>query len=724
MRAVSVEATDTDWVQLSTGSSHSCGVKSNGTLFCWGAGTGGMLGNNDVVESQIAAQEYTAATDWKQVTAGMWHTCAVKTTGTLFCWGTGTSGQLGHNAPSNSSVPVQEFSEAIDWVQVTAADTHTCAIKANGSLFCWGAGSNGRLGNGGTAQYNYPVEVSANATDWAQVDAGGGTTCAVKTNGSLLCWGMGGNGRLGNNGMNDSLVPVTEATFATNWAKVSLGGAGACATTTDGKLFCWGAGTEGRLGNNGTADSLVPVQEYTAASDWGFVATGNAATCASKANGSLHCWGSGTNGLRGTNALKQSVVPVPVEQHSAGWNTVAMGSQHACGIRSSGTVFCWGQAAGSRLGNKYTGLQFVPTPESTMAENWKQVDAGSGHTCAVKTDGRLFCWGSGFSGRLGHNATYSMLIPVQEYSIATDWKAVAAADSHSCGLKTDGRIFCWGEQGEGRLGNTITIGVSLIPVAESTSATDWAQIDAGTAHTCAVKTGGTLYCWGLGTFGRLGNNSTESSSLPAREASSGTDWSQVSAGSNHTCAVTDAGRLYCWGSGLNGRLGNNDTAESMVPVSEATQAQDWAQVSAGGNHTCAVKADGRLFCWGVGSTGQLGDGASVERWVPVQESTAAGDWVSVTSGMSHTCAAKLNGNVFCWGQGTNGQLGNNGSANVPVPEPEYTWAGNWKQAVAGKMNHTCAVKDEGRLFCWGSDLGKLGLGWLIGPIWPTLPAPF
>jgi len=332
------------------------------------------------------------------------------------------------------------------------------------------------------------------------------------------------------------------------------------------------------------------------------------------------------------------------------------GSSHACALKNDGRIFCWGANSRGQLGNNSSSASLVPVQEYTAATDWAQVSAGSVHTCALKQDGRLFCWGRGYQGQLGNNVTYDSksgsLVPVQEYTAATDWALVEAGSNHTCALKQDGRLFCWGANSSGQLGNNSTSN-SLVPVQEYTAATDWAQVSAGNSYTCALKQDGRLFCWGANSSGQLGNNSTSSSLLPVQENTSATDWAQVQAGSSHTCAVKRDGRLFCWGHGPSGELGNNSTSDSLVPVQENTGATDWAQVSAGGGHTCAVKTDGRLFCWGSSEYGQLGNNSTSNNLVPVQEYTAAADWAQVEAGSDYTCAVTRHGRLFLLGSNRN-----------------------------------------------------------------------
>jgi alpha-tubulin suppressor-like RCC1 family protein len=251
--------------------------------------------------------------------------------------------------------------------------------------------------------------------------------------------------------------------------------------------------------------------------------------------------------------------------------------------------------------------RLAPTQELAEATDWTSPSTGDYHTCAVKTDGTLWCWGANGNGRLGDNTTTARHLPTQEFTAATDWALVSAGSSHTCAVKTDNTLWCWGFNGSRSLGDNTTTDRHL-PTQEVTAATDWASVSAGSAHTCAVKTDGTLWCWGNDTFGRLGDNSTQvhgSRGVPVQEHTAATDWASVSAADEHTCAMKTNGTLWCWGSGSFGRLGNNTTFHRRFPVQEFTAATDWAAVSAAHEHTCAVKTNGTLWCWGSNTEGQL-----------------------------------------------------------------------------------------------------------------------
>jgi alpha-tubulin suppressor-like RCC1 family protein len=345
---------------------------------------------------------------------------------------------------------------------------------------------------------------------------------------------------------------------------------------------------------------------------------------------------------------------------------VSTGRIHTCAVHADRTLWCWGSNSSGQLGDGTTTDRDVPVQESTHASDWSAVTGGFAHTCAVKTSGTLWCWGSNSNGQFGDGSTAGSDFPVQETTDARDWAAVSAGQAHTCAVKTSGTLWCWGYNSNGQLGDAGTVD-SAVPVQESTHASDWDAVTARYAYTCAVKTAGTLWCWGSNSSGQLGDGTTTGSAVPVQESTHASDWAAVSARYLHTCAIKTAGTLWCWGSNSSGQLGDGTTTGSAVPVQESTHASDWASVSVGFAHTCAVKTAGTLWCWGSNSNGQFGDGTTTGSAVPVQESTHASDWASVTVAFADTCAVKTSGTLWCWGYNSNGQLGDGTTTDSYVP---------------------------------------------------------
>ena len=343
--------------------------------------------------------------------------------------------------------------------QPTTRSIHFCAIGGDGSLWCWGRNDRGGLGIGSTGGvYSRPTRVGTDS-DWAQVGAGLYHSCAVKSGGSLWCWGEDGDGQLGLGGGPDQNTPQRVGTDS-NWAQVAGGGSHTCAIKTDGTLWCWGNGEFGRTGLGSTAGTDTP-QRVGAATNWTQVDTRSEHTCAVRADGTLWCWGEDDwgelgNGMRGANQMSPRQVGSDTD-----WSFVQTGgsgagtARHTCALKRSGALWCWGRGADGQLGIGGTpGAVTMPTQVGADTD-WAIVDTGAGHTCAIKTSGTLFCWGDGQNGKLGHGGIGDRGVPTQVGS-ATDWSTVSAASNATCATRTDDSLWCWGDGNAGELGDGTT----------------------------------------------------------------------------------------------------------------------------------------------------------------------------------------------------------------------------------------------------------------------------
>jgi alpha-tubulin suppressor-like RCC1 family protein len=363
-------------------------------LWSWGFGGNGRLGNAQVTDRSTPVTTFAGGTNWKQVSSGGSHTAAIKTDGTLWTWGPGTNGQLGNGVTTgNISTPVTTFAGGTNWKQVSSGGDYVSAIKTDGTLWVWGSGNAGRLGNAQTTNISTPVTTFAGGTNWKQVSAGGDFTAAIKTDGTLWTWGNGGNGRLGNAQTTNRSTPVTTFAGGTNWKQVSSGRDHTAAIKTDGTLWTWGAGVDNSfassplLGTNDTTDRSTPVTTFAG----------------------------------GTN-----------------WKQVSAGGFHTSAIKTDGTLWVWGNGASGRLGNANVINRSTPVTTFAGGNNWKQVDCtapGTNHTAAIKTDGTLWTWGYGGSGRLGNAQTTNRSTPITTFAGGTNWKQVSTGTFHTAAVQ-------------------------------------------------------------------------------------------------------------------------------------------------------------------------------------------------------------------------------------------------------------------------------------------------
>jgi alpha-tubulin suppressor-like RCC1 family protein len=370
------------------------------------------------------------------------------------------------------------------------------------------------------------------------------------------------------------------------------------------------------------------------------LAAGGQETCAVTTAGAVWCWGSNVNGQLGTSTGGLVELPgstesitgafIPVQVTGAGSHavSVAVGAFHACALSLTGgasLVQCWGDDTYGQLGAGSATTTPNPTPASVtgLGSSVQAIAAGGYHTCALG-GGAGMCWGDNADGQLGNGATTSSPVPVAVTGLS-GVTAIAAGGAHTCAVTSTGGVECWGDNVYGQLGDGTTTS-SPTPVTVSGLASGVTAIATGNSHTCALTSSGAVMCWGWNEYGQLGNNTTNSSSVPVSVTGLAPSIA-VATGGTHTCALAKGGAISCWGDDQTGQLGDNDCIDSNVPVAVQQMGEDGGldpapnavALAAGTGHTCALLDGGAALCWGWNVSGQVGNdtGADSETAVPV-----------------------------------------------------------------------------------------------------------
>jgi alpha-tubulin suppressor-like RCC1 family protein len=309
-----------------------------------------------------------------------------------------------------------------------------------------------------------------------------------------------------------------------------------------------------------------------------------------------------------------------------------------------------------------------------------------------------------------HDATsgYSSAVTVTRTTSIRAF-TVSTGESHSCALTAGGGVKCWGSNASGVLGDGTTAQSSVpVNVVGLGTGSHALAVSAGSHHTCAVTSAGAVTCWGQNSFGGLGDGSTTDSPVPVGVSGLTSGVTAVSAGNDFTCAVTGTGGVRCWGSNAHGELGDGTTGDSSVPVAVTGLGSGVDSVSAGGSHACAVTSGGAVKCWGLNFDGQLGNNTNNESTTPVDVSGLGSGVDSVSAGAAHTCAVTSLGGVKCWGYNGSGKLGDGTLTSSPFPV-DVVGLESGAVAVSAGQSHTCAVTSPGGVQCWGyNGYGQLG----------------
>lgn len=303
--------------------------------------------------------------------------------------------------------------------------------------------------------------------------------------------------------------------------------------------------------------------------------------------------------------------PSPTQLTTTGVLEISTRAQNSC-LRTATSVRCWGPNDFGQIGDGTQSQRNQPTLVSGIGQTLS-ISVGGGFACALMPDRTVRCWGTNAQGQLGIGSSDQLRTTPAQVQGLTDVAQIATGTAHACALKIDGSVWCWGWNSDGQLSGMS--GLSRFPVGVS-ALQDMKSIGLGNYHSCAVSQADELYCWGRGAQGQIGDGTLTSAQRTPVKLSL-VNVLKVSAGASHTCAVMENGALRCWGENSDGQLGNGSTNLSSSPVLVGGLS-GISSVSGGAYHTCATRTNGQLYCWGRSDFGQIGDGATTRRLSPVQ----------------------------------------------------------------------------------------------------------
>jgi uncharacterized protein YjdB len=789
---------------IAAGYNHSLALKSDNNLWAWGNNEYGQAGDNAPTNLAAPAMAMDGANEWALMSGGESHTMAIRHDGSLWAWGSNSSGQLGDGTNTHRAAPGQVGTDN-DWVFASTGARHTHAIKADGSLWGWGYSNGGEVGNGVTGRSQYtPVRVGTD-NDWATVSGGESHTMAIKADGSLWGWGWNIDGQLGSGTTNRS-TPYRVGTD-NDWVAVSTGYSHTMAIKADGSLWAWGWNYYGQLGVGNATNASSPKRVGTA-NDWAAVSPGDRHTLAVKTDGSLWSWGSNKYGQLGDGTLSDTVIYQTSPKRigtASDWAAVSGGEYHSVAVKADGSVWTWGRNNYGQLGdgaladrgtpaqvcslnvplvpvggvglNKSAATlvlgnqeQLTATVQPSNATNKTVIWTSSDNAVATVSRGMVTGVGVGtasitattkdggktaacavsvvpipVAGVSLNKAATSLMMGTQEQLTATVQPSNAANQAVTW-QSSNGAVASVSAAG---LVSGVAVGTAEITVTTqdgnktakcAVTVTPIAVTGVGLKSATAMNIGGSeqlaaiiqpsdaanqAVAWqssngavaSVSATGLVAGLAGGTAEITVTTQDGGKTakctvsvipgaFTTVAASIHHTMAIAADGSLWGWGRNSEGQRGDGvSTGTKSAPIQVGTD-KNWKDVSVGYYHSIALKTDGSLWGWGSNSDGCVGDGTNTNRNTPVRIGTAT-DWAAISAASGFSIALKADGSIWAWGNNSIGQLGDGTKTNrnAPVRVGADT---DWEAIFAGHT-HSLAIKTDGSLWAWGwNNEGQLG----------------
>ena len=649
-----------------------------------------------------------------QVAAGYDFNLALKADGSVWAWGSNEFGQLGRN-PSDvlvDTTPTRVIG-LTNIIQIAAGSNHAVALKSDNTVWTWGENTDGQLGYlKGTNEY-LPRQVEIG---WSIYEIFAGESRTFGTGGGgVWYWGYNLYER-GNTFYTGSYIPkfIEEETVSASGCSDSN-----YITKSDGSVWGWGWDRYGLFGAEYTQDEMYDVIKNERVSDVASIHSGYGFNIGRKTNGDAVIWGN-TRSLTGNGYSPEPPVTLPTVLDIHNIRQISVNEYNILLLLEDGTVWRVG-FNGSKF-NGVTPEDATLTPVQILGlQNIKTISAGLCHGLAITEDGKIFGWGNNSVGKFVSGDTQNYAEPVAigqdgDFGPSISPTEISAGNGHSLVIDESGGVLASGRGSHGQLGNGARIDsatpVQVKDAAGTGSFTGAKSVAAGFLYSLALKEDGTLWTWGNAT-GFMTDTGDNHSDIPVQVVDESgqplTNIISISAKKEHWLALRGDGTVWAWGRGANGQLGNGETEDVFthavqVKNADGTPLTDVIAVSAGGYHSMAKKADGTIWAWGKNENGQLGNGAAADSSVPVQIMGLTGI-EQIAAGEFHSMALRADGTIWTWGRNQYGQLGDNtrNSSAVPVQvtgENGFGYLTDVEEIAAG-IGYSMALMSDGTLMAWG-----------------------
>jgi alpha-tubulin suppressor-like RCC1 family protein len=775
---------DYEFIKLEYGYQHTIALTEEGKVFTWGNNEAGQLGDNTTVSKSSPIDitskfPLSAGEKVVDVAAGYNHTGILTSLGKVYTWGANTKGELGDDTWIAKTVPVNitarfTLASGEKVVELDFMMFNSSALTSNGRLFTWGESASYALGSGSLGPSKVPLDVTGNISllpgeKVASFSFGRDAAIALSSNNRVFTWGRNYEGQIGNGTTTEQSMPLEiTANFSLDEdevvEKVEFGYFHASAITSTGKLFMWGYNMYGQLGTGFGPDELSPVnitsQMILDPSDRIVeTAMGTNHTLIRTEMGRIFATGGASHGELGNNSGVFFYAPTEITSWIILDEEEEISDLIACSymsgaITSSGKLLAWGWNNFGQIGDGTLIDKYVPgrvyvavnTVTKTVFPRNEVIAkgfVGNNYTSVITELNKVYIWGVNNDGILGTGDTVPSMEPIDikhKFNLVREDSIIDMAlySSHTLALSQMGRVYAWGNNFSGQLGNGTTERAlepveitSMFLLSEGEQIID---VESGIAFSGALSSTGEVYLWGENENHQLGNGDYVDVLVPTNVTANfplfeGEQIIKLSLGGNHGAVLTDLNRVFSWGTNSVGQVGNLETMTYVGLPVEITSNFSLAlgeviiDIEFGQEHSAALTSSGRVFMWGSNVYGELGDGMSSSMFTGIpQDITSyliltAGESVDYLDlGANKTTVITTNNRVLVWGDAYSGALGNGNEFQVEYP---LDITANFSLSIGESIisidfnqAHSIAISNLGKVYTWGlntdGQLGDLG----------------
>jgi len=671
MTPVSIAGAVKTFCKITTGYGYTVSITNRGRVWAWGDNSNGQLGDNSTTQRVTPVSVLGAVKTFCEISSGPagQHVIAIDKNGRVWAWGNNNNGRLGDNSVTSRRTPVSVAGAIKTFCKIAASNNHSVAIDKNGRVWAWGANFNGQIGDNTIVSKNTPVSILGGVKTFCQIYAGQIHVIAIDKNGRLWSWGDNTNAQLGDNSITARRTPVSVLGTAKTFCQISAGVAHSVGIDRNGKIWCWGTNNNGQLGDGTQVSKRTPVSIY-GTKTFCRISAGLNHTIAVDSSGNVWSWGENISGVLGNNASLSKRTPVSILGAVKTFCEINGGTT-AVSVDKNGRLWSWGDNGTNVLGINSGGNRYTPVSVLGATKTFCKVAVGQNNASGLTYNGKIWAWGFGFFGTNGDNGGTNRSTPVAVGGATNNTYCHVAMSGHGMGITTTGRVWCWGNNQYGQVGVlTSVVGTRVFtPMAIIGTIKTFCKIAAGGNHSVAIDRYGKVWCWGYNGLGNLGNNSTIDSCSPVSVVeTTAKTFCKIAGGSNHTLAIDKNGRAWGWGINSNGMLGNNSTINQCTPVSVCGTVKTFCEIAAGSQYSLAIDKNGKMWGWGSNSFGQIGDNSVSQFNTPVSiYGTKTFCKVGINDASSTSYAIDKNGRTWTWGSNDKGVLAiNEGIATTPI----------------------------------------------------------